>query len=162
MEVGTCLALEEDGMRGRTFGWAVATALAPLAIACGDGITEPEGGQVIALATIGGQALPVTLEPAPGYARTWVADTIHLGANDLWSRRQILEVVNPGEALETMDWSSDGSVERFEGEIVLAFECNDTGSCIAPDRLIPEEGGYRIERSTEVGVQIFRYRVVDG
>ena len=117
-------------MRGRTFVWAVATALAPIAIACGDdGITEPEGGQVIALATIGGEALPVTLEPAPGFARTWVADTIHLGANDRWSRRQILEVVNPGETPETQDWASDGTVERFEGEIVLDFVCNDTGSC---------------------------------
>ncbi len=151
-------------MNRRTFVWAVVTALAPLSIACGDdGITEPEGGQVIALATIGGEALPVTLEPAPGFARTWVADTIHLGANDLWSRRQILEVVNPGEALETQDWSSDGRVERFEGEIILDFVCNDTGSCIAPDRLIPEEGGgYRIERPWGDGVQVFRYRVVDG
>jgi hypothetical protein len=149
-------------MRGRTFAWAVVTAVAALSMACGDGIAEPEGGQVVALATVDGEALPVTSEPAPGFVRTWVADTIRLGANGLWSRRQILEFVNPGEAPETMDWSSDGTVERFEGEIVLAFECNDTGSCVAPDRLIPEEGGYRIERSTQVGVEVFRYRFVDG
>jgi hypothetical protein len=149
-------------MRPRTFVWVVLIALAPLSIACGEGVTEPEGGQIVALTTIGGQDLPATLEPTPGYLRTWVADTIRLGANGLWSRRQIMEYGNPVEEPERVDWSSNGKLERAGSEIVLDFVCNDTASCIAPDRLIPEDGGYRIERPIGEGLEVFRYRITDG
>lgn len=145
-------------MRTALFGIAMAVAVIPLVTTCGNGsITGPVGGEIIELVEIGGHPLPAAVEEAPGYVRTWLADTIHLGANGRWSRVQRHEFQTPSETVPIL-WESEGTIEEFEGEFILRFVCNDMGLCVAPDRLIPDVGGYRMERQVAVdSVIVFRY-----
>jgi hypothetical protein len=145
-------------MRTAMFGGALAVALIPLATTCGkESITGPVGGEVVELLEIGGEPLPVAIQEAPGYVRTWLADTIHLGENGRWSRIQRHDFQTPSETREVV-WESEGTIEEFEGEIILHFVCNDMGLCVAPDRLIPDVGGYRMEKPVAAGSVIaFRY-----
>jgi hypothetical protein len=131
--------------------------------ACGDGVTGPVGGEVVALTRIGDQALPVSIEEAPGYVRLYRADTIHLGDNDRWNRRTIQDFAGPGSEPTRLDHRSEGTVERFGGELILSYVCNDTADCIAPDRLIPETTGYRMERwVAQDSVMVLWYEPVTG
>lgn len=150
-------------MNGWLKWWGTAVVAATLTVACGDGITGPVGGEVVALTRIGEQALPVAIEEAPGYVRIYRADTIHLGDNDRWSRRVIQDFTVPGSDPRNIDQRSQGTVEYFGGEIILSFVCDDTADCIAPDRLIPETMGYRMERwVTQDSVLVLRYELVMG
>ena len=148
-------------------GWlkwsGAAVAAATLMTSCEDGITGPVGGEVVALTSIGEQALPFAIEEAPGYVRLYRADTIHLGDNDRWSRRTVQDFTRPGSEPLLLDQQSEGTVEYFGEEIILSFPCDDTADCIAPDRLIPETTGYRMERwVTQDSVMVLRYEQVTG
>jgi hypothetical protein len=150
-------------MNGWLKWWGAAVVAATVMVACGDGITGPVGGEVVALTRIGEQTLPVAIEEAPGYVRLYRADTIHLGDNDRWSRRTVQDFTRPGAELLLVDAQSEGTVEYFGGEIILSFVCDDTADCIAPDRLIPETMGYRMERwVTQDSVLVLRYELVMG
>lgn len=130
---------------------------------CGDPVTGPVGGEVIALETVDGQPLPATVDEGLGRLLVYRADTIHLGENDRWARRTVTDLTRPTMGTQTLDYRQEGTVEWFGGEIVLSYECNDTGSCIAPDRLIPEQGSYRMEvRVGPEAVRVLRFRPVTG
>lgn len=144
-------------MRTAMFGVALAVALVPMIATCGESVVGPEGGEIVELLEVGGQPLPAAVEEAPGFVRTYIADTIHLGANGRWRRTQRNDFTTPSGTQEIL-WQSDGTIERVEGELVLDFVCNDMGLCVAPDRLIPDVGGYRIERQVAIDSIIeFRY-----
>lgn len=148
-------------MNRRMSACILVTAGLILAAACDDDVTGPSfTPQVIALSAVDGTPPPATVEEAPGYLRTWIADTIRIEADGRWTRRQILEFTTPTAGPTALDWASDGTVERFEGELVLSFECNDTASCVAPDRLVPQPYGYSIEWPTGDEILIFRYGIV--
>lgn len=150
-------------MMGRMWraGMVVAAfAMSGLLAACDEDIVGPVGGEVVALVSVDGAALPASIDEGSGTVRRILADTIHLGGNDRWSRRQVQSLDRPDEPVRELDWSSDGTVERFEGQLVLSYVCNDTASCVAPDRLTPVSGGYEITYPRGEGTLVFRYEVV--
>lgn len=148
-------------MRKRMFGAAFLVAAAPVFATCGESAVAPEPEMLLMLETVGGAPLPATVEEAPGYVRVFRADTITFLSDDRWSRVQVQDFTYPGSATQEIHWESEGTVLREGSALVLHFECDDLASCVAPDRLIPDAAGFRIERPGE-GEQVlaFLYRVV--
>jgi hypothetical protein len=138
---------------------AAGLALVPAMATCGDSPTGPEGGELAVLESVGGELLPASVEEAPGFERTYLADSIRLGANGQWTRIQIQRLATPQETPDPVRWESRGRIERLGDTLVLDFECDDVAVCIPPDRLIPTEEGFRTERtatSDPASVLLFR------
>lgn len=143
------------------FGVAFLVAVAPLFAVCGEGVLAPEPEMVVVLETVDGAPLPATVEEAPGHVRVFRGDTINFLTGDRWSRVQVQGLIHPGSATQEFRWESEGTLRRDGTVLVLDYECQDTASCIAPDRLVPDGDGFRIERQVAGGqVMVFRYAVV--
>jgi hypothetical protein len=101
--------------------------------ACGENVLGPLNDQVFALQTVDGQSLPAVVDGLDG-AWTILADTIWFHSGSKW-RRHTVHQRGPSTGNDLWDSENEGSVVRFEGDVVLSFDCED-GSCIAPDRLV--------------------------
>lgn len=120
----------------------------------------PDVEQILVLEEVGGESLPATVEEAPGYIRVYRQDVIRLLDNDTWERTQVQDFTYPGSDTQALTLESDGHIERVGDELVLAFVCNDTASCVAPERLVPAGDGYVIQRYPGSMAEVtLRYRV---
>ena len=148
-------------MRMRMFGAAFLVAAAPLFATCGEAVLAPEPEMLVVLETVGGAPLPATVEEAPGTERVFRGDTITFLTGDRWSRVQLQDFTYPGAATQEFRWESAGTILRDGTVLVLDYECRDTASCVAPDRLVPDGDGFRIDRQLEAEETLtFRFRVV--
>jgi len=145
----------------RMFGAAFLVAAAPLFATCGDAVLGPEPEMLVVLEAVGGMPLPAAIEEAPGAVRVFRGDTITFLTGDRWSRVQVQGLIHSGSATQEFRWDSHGTLLRDGTVLVLDYECHDTASCVAPDRLLPDGDGFRIERQLDAEqVLAFRYRVV--
>lgn len=139
--------------------WGTALLLIPGIVACGES-TSPTGelAGVYRLVEVAGDPLPATIEEAPGFLRTWVSDVIVIYDDERWERTQELRFQPAGGEEQELNWITEGSLVREGDGAVLSYECNDTATCVAPDRLrfVPE--GALIERRiTPDSVYVWRY-----
>ena len=104
--------------------------------ACSDGVLGPLNDQVFVLQTVGEESLPAIVDDLGG-PWTIIADTIWFHSGSDWRRRSVHRR-GPTTGNDLWDYETDGSVIRRDGEIILSFDCPDTGDCIAPDRLVPD------------------------
>lgn len=149
-------------MRATGIGWMVGLALLPGLAGCGDA-AGPESVEVYALVEVAGAPLPATIEEAPGFVRTFVSDVIRIHGDGRWDRVQELRYRQPDR--EEREWTSrsEGTTTPFGGGVVLSYRCNDTASCVAPDRLRFVPGGAVIERPLSPdSVLVWRYALDPG
>ena len=141
--------------------WSAALALIPGLLACGES-TGPTGelAEVYRLVEVAGDPLPATIEEAPGFFRTWVSDVILIYDDERWERTQELRFRPAGGDEQEQNWITEGSLVREGDGAILSFECNDTGLCVAPDRLRFVPDGAVIEREiTADSVLVWRYEL---
>ncbi len=132
-------------------------------VACGES-TGPAGEsvEVYQLVELAGEPLPATIEEAPGSLRTWVSDVIRIYEDERWDRVQELRFQPVGGEVQELNWTSEGTVIRDGDGALLSYECNDTGSCVAPDRLRFIPGGAVIERQLGPDSSlVWRYDLAD-
>lgn len=130
-------------------------------MAC-DEATGPEAFEVYELVEVAGEPLPATIEWSPGFSQTYVSDVIRIFEDDRWDRVQTLRF-GQGDREEDLISASEGTLIPDGDGAVLHYECNDTGTCVAPDRLRFVEGGAVIERPlTPDSVFVWRYRLAGG
>jgi hypothetical protein len=114
--------------------------------ACGDGVLGPTNDTVFVLRTVDEDSLPANVSDGGDLSWTVIADTIWFDSGSDWRRRSVHRRGPPtGETL--IDIENDGVVIRRGGEIILDFECRDTGDCIVPDRLRPTGAQLEMERT---------------
>jgi hypothetical protein len=140
-----------------TFAWL------PWLVGCGES-TAPEGDlvEVYELVEVAGEPVPATIEEEGGASRTYVSDVIRIYDDESWDRIQELRFQLAGAAEQELTWTGEGTVVRDGDGAVLSYECNDTASCVAPDRLrfLPD-GGAVIERPLAPdSALVWRYRRV--
>ena len=150
-------------MKKRTAHSAGLTALVlgfSVLVASCDEPTAPTVETIYDLTQVGNQAMPATIEEAPGTFRTFVSDEIWLYDNERWERVQVQQLDEPAGPDRQFFWESEGTIVVDGGELILDYECNDTASCIAPDRLRIGPSSATIEwRASQDSVITFLYLV---
>lgn len=155
----------ERSMRFPVSGHRPLLPLMTLVLAsCGDSlfpsVGDPSGiDGIFALVEVNGAPPPATSAVDGGETDfQLLADTLILHdrtwARITWTRRGPLPIDRTG----TVRGRSDGFVTR-EGAscFVLDFTCNDTGSCLPPDRFERRGGSLFIERGFALGFENLRY-----
>lgn len=107
-----------------------------------------------------GEPLPAVVDAGEGFGWTVLADTIWFTSGDDWERRTIQLRRLPSGSEDFQDLPSDGCVTRVDNSIVLDFICADTGSCVAPDRLVPVDDGLGLSQTyLHAGATLFFERI---
>lgn len=124
----------------------IAAALVALP-ACRENILGPLNNTAFVLRTVDGQDLPVSVSYGPGDL-AWVvtADTIWFESGSKW-RRHTVQHREEGVGGDPLDRETEGSVVRQDGLLILDFECDDGGDCIAPDRLVENATSLEMEHT---------------
>lgn len=108
--------------------------------ACGGGPAGPLPQGLYVLRTVDDEPLPVTRTFEHGPSLTLLADTLHLGEDGRYVRRGATRFVDVDGDATRQAFRMEGEVERADELLVLAFECEDTGSssvaCVPPDTIL--------------------------
>ena len=150
----------------RTYVWRIAPLIAGASLSCGDPIRPSEVAEVYVLERVGSDSVPAVYYRDETLHVRVLADTLRLFENGRGKRTGLVEY----EALQGGDGTTsevpvddEFTYEVKYWRVEIAFECDDTGSCIAPPHFIARltSGELRVEYALGGKVPLI-YRAVEG